>query len=112
MKLWQERSLTTFACIPFILLSRLLPSRDPPPFTFAGGHRLGVRRSAGTALSAVAAVCAVASIVFVGVSMQENSVRAASLLETDLWGWTKDSLESGDAKISAEEVGIFGFTCS
>ena len=105
MKLWKERPpLHEFT-------SSYLSACYPPPFTVTGGHRLGLRRSAGTALSAVAAVCAVASIVFVGVSMQANSVRAASLLETDLWGWTKDSLESGDAKISAEEVGFFGFAC-
>jgi len=45
-------------------------------------------------------VCAVASLVFVAVSVKD----AGSLRRTELWGWTKDSLESGDGKISAEEV--------
>jgi len=52
----------------------------------------------GTALVAVTAVCAVACVVFLGVSASHGARR------TELWGWTKDSLESGDAKISAEEV--------
>jgi len=52
------------------------------------------------AMAAVAAVCAVASLVFVAVSVKD----AGSLRRTELWGWTKDSIESGDGKISAEEV--------
>ena len=49
------------------------------------------------ALTGVTAVLAVASLVYVCV----NSVFVSRV---ELWGWTKDSLESGDAKISAEEV--------
>lgn len=92
-----------------------------------------------TAFAAVAAVCAVASLVFVTVSVKQagrsgcslccrrpacvashtphplpvspprcpshsHFPRVSSLRRTELWGWTKDSMESGDGKISAEEV--------
>jgi len=47
----------------------------------------------------VTVVCAVASLVFLSVSIKGGSVQ-----RTELWGFTKDSIESGDGKISAEEV--------
>jgi hypothetical protein len=61
---------------------------------------VGRRRAVGTALAGVTAACALATLVFLAVSAKHGG----GARRTELWGWTKDSLESGDAKISAEEV--------
>jgi hypothetical protein len=58
------------------------------------------RRAFRTGLVGVIGVCALASLVFTAVAVS----RGGGVQREELFGWTKDSLESGDGKISAEEV--------
>jgi len=91
--------LTGAAVRPFPSWRFVLVTLVPIPCS-GGSPRPSRRRTLVAALAAVVAVCAVASVVLVAVAVRDG--RAPG--RTALWGWTKDSMESGDGKISAEEV--------